>query len=122
MSRIGKKPIPLPKGVTVKANGGHVAVDGPKGKIDFTFSSEIGVLVDEEKREVRVERPTDQKKHRALHGLTRSMIANMVRGVTDPFEKRLEITGVGYGAGIKGSRSASPSASPTRCSSTSRTG
>lgn len=101
MSRIGKLPVAMPGGVTVKADGAHVTVEGPKGKIDFGFDPVMGIVVDGEKREVRVERPSNSKHHRALHGLTRAMIQNMVRGVVDPFVKRLYINGVGYGAQVK---------------------
>jgi large subunit ribosomal protein L6 len=104
MSRIGKTPVAFPKGVKIVCDGSSVDVTGPKGQIAFTFDSAMGITVDEEKSEVRVERASDAKRNRALHGLTRAMIANMVRGVTDPFEKRLEINGVGYGAHVKKNR------------------
>jgi large subunit ribosomal protein L6 len=100
MSRIGRKPIPVPEAVTVEVAPGRVAVKGPKGELEQALSIEMkveqsdGVLV--------VDRPTDRGEHRALHGLTRSLIANMVEGVTDGFEKRLEIQGVGYRAQLKG--------------------
>jgi large subunit ribosomal protein L6 len=102
MSRIGKLPVALPQGVTVKSQGATVTVEGPKGKIAQTFHQDIGVVIDAQKRQVRVERPSDSKQHKALHGLTRSLINNMVRGVVDPFEKRLSINGVGYQAAVKG--------------------
>jgi large subunit ribosomal protein L6 len=100
MSRIGRKPITIPEGVTVDATPGHVTVKGPKGELgqdvsrDMTIQLEDGTLT--------VGRPTDRGEHRALHGLTRSLIANMVQGVTDGYEKRLEIQGVGYRARLQG--------------------
>jgi large subunit ribosomal protein L6 len=101
MSRIGRKPIPIPSGVEVQIASGGVTVKGPKGTLserispDITVAQEDGTLV--------VTRPTDRNDHRALHGLTRSLVANMVTGVTDGFEKRLEIQGVGYRAALRGS-------------------
>jgi large subunit ribosomal protein L6 len=100
MSRIGKKPINVPDGVTVELAPGRVAVKGPKGELRQTVSSEMKVEQDD--GTLTVERPTDRGDHRALHGLTRSLIANMVEGVTDGFEKRLEIQGVGYRATLRG--------------------
>jgi large subunit ribosomal protein L6 len=100
MSRIGRKPIELPEAVTVEIGPGRIAVKGPKGELDQRFSPEM--KVEQADSEVTVERPTDRGEHRALHGLTRSLIANMVEGVTDGFEKRLEIQGVGYRAQLKG--------------------
>jgi large subunit ribosomal protein L6 len=100
MSRIGRKPIAVPDGVTVEVGPGQVSVKGPKGELAQTLSSDMKVA--ESEGVVTVERPTDRGEHRALHGLTRSLIANMVEGVTDGFEKRLEIQGVGYRAQLKG--------------------
>ena len=100
MSRIGRKPIPVPESVTVELAPGRVAVKGPKGELAQSLSAEMKVQQDA--GTVTVERPTDRGEHRALHGLTRSLIANMVEGVTDGFEKRLEIQGVGYRAQLKG--------------------
>lgn len=100
MSRIGRKPIPVPESVTVELAPGRVAVKGPKGELAQSLSAEMKVQQDD--GTVTVERPTDRGEHRALHGLTRSLIANMVEGVTDGFEKRLEIQGVGYRAQLKG--------------------
>jgi large subunit ribosomal protein L6 len=100
MSRIGRKPIPVPESVTVELAPGRVAVKGPKGELAQSLSAEMKVEQDD--GAVTVERPTDRGEHRALHGLTRSLIANMVEGVTDGFEKRLEIQGVGYRAQLKG--------------------
>jgi large subunit ribosomal protein L6 len=100
MSRIGRKPIEIPDGVTVDVKPGSVMVKGPKGELNQTVSSEM--KVDKEDGTVTVTRPTDRGDHRALHGLTRSLIANMVEGVTAGYEKRLEIQGVGYRARLQG--------------------
>jgi large subunit ribosomal protein L6 len=100
MSRIGRKPIPVPDTVTVEVAPGSVAVKGPKGELSQRLSTDI--KVEQADGTVTVERPTDRGEHRALHGLTRSLIANMVEGVTEGFEKRLEIQGVGYRASLKG--------------------
>jgi len=100
MSRIGRKPIPIPEAVAVELAPGRVAVKGPKGELARDLSPEM--KVEQESGAVTVQRPTDRGEHRALHGLTRSLIANMVEGVVDGFEKRLEIQGVGYRAQLKG--------------------
>jgi large subunit ribosomal protein L6 len=100
MSRIGRKPIALPEAVTVEVAPGRVAVKGPKGELAQTLSTDMTVKQDN--GTIVVSRPTDRGEHRALHGLTRSLIANMVEGVTEGFEKRLEIQGVGYRAALKG--------------------
>jgi large subunit ribosomal protein L6 len=100
MSRIGRKPVAVPEAVTVEIAPGNIAVKGPKGELTQTLSREMSVA--EEDGVITVARPTDRGEHRALHGLTRSLIANMVEGVTDGFEKRLEIEGVGYRAQLKG--------------------
>ncbi len=100
MSRIGRRPIPLPSGVTVKIEPELVSVKGPKGELSERVPRDIEVAQDGEK--LLVSRPTDRGEHRALHGLTRSLVANMVQGVTDGYEKRLEIQGVGYRAQLKG--------------------
>ena len=100
MSRIGRKPVPVPDAVTVSIAPGNIAVKGPKGELTQTYSREM--TVSQEDGTILVARPTDRGPHRALHGLTRSLIANMVEGVTDGFEKRLEIQGVGYRAALKG--------------------
>jgi large subunit ribosomal protein L6 len=100
MSRIGKQPIEIPGGVTVEVSGETVNVKGPNGELSQRVSPDMRVTVSD--GEVRVERPSDQREHRALHGLTRSLIANMVEGVTKGFEKRLEIQGVGYRAALTG--------------------
>jgi large subunit ribosomal protein L6 len=100
MSRIGRKPIPVPSGVTVAIEPELVRVNGPKGELSERIHRDITVAQDGE--ELVVTRPTDRGEHRALHGLTRSLVANMVEGVTHGFEKRLEIQGVGYRAQLKG--------------------
>jgi large subunit ribosomal protein L6 len=100
MSRIGKQPIPVPDGVSVAISPGLVTVNGPKGELSERISHDIAV--EESDGTLTVTRPTDRGEHRALHGLTRSLIANMVAGVTGGFEKRLEIQGVGYRAALKG--------------------
>jgi large subunit ribosomal protein L6 len=100
MSRIGRKPISVPEAVTVEIAPGLVAVKGPKGALAQPLS--VDMKVEQSDGTLTVARPTDRGEHRALHGLTRSLIANMVEGVTDGFEKRLEIQGVGYRAQLKG--------------------
>ena len=100
MSRIGRKPVAVPDAVTVTLAPGNIAVKGPKGELTTTYSQDM--TVSQEDGTILVARPTDRGEHRALHGLTRSLIANMVEGVTDGFEKRLEIQGVGYRAALKG--------------------
>ena len=96
MSRIGNKPIQIPDGVTVSIGPGRVTVNGPKGELSQQIDTDMTVEVND--GVLTVSRPTDRGPHRALHGLTRSLIANMVEGVTDGFEKRLAIQGVGYRA------------------------
>jgi large subunit ribosomal protein L6 len=100
MSRIGRKPVEIPDGVTIDVKPGHVNVKGPKGELDQEVSAEMKVEMAD--GTLTVERPTDRGDHRALHGLTRSLIANMVVGVTEGYEKRLEIQGVGYRAQLRG--------------------
>lgn len=94
MSRIGRMPITVPAGVDVKLDGATLTVKGPKGTLTETFNADM--LIKYENGVITVERPDDEKKHKALHGLTRSLIANMVIGVTDGYKKELEINGVGY--------------------------
>jgi len=101
MSRIGKMPIPMPKGIEVKLDGAHLTVKGPKGELALDVIPEMTVSVEDE--QIIVERPSDASKHKALHGLTRSLIANMVEGCAQGFRKTLEIQGVGYRADMKGS-------------------
>lgn len=103
MSRIGKAPITLPKGVTVTVAGNNlVTVKGPKGELNRMVDPDITVRVDTENSRVLVERPTDQKRHRALHGLYRALINNMVTGVSEGFKTTMEIVGVGYRATVNG--------------------
>jgi large subunit ribosomal protein L6 len=105
MSRIGKQPIPLPESVNVSVSPGRVQVNGPLGELVQQIPARMKVEqreVSESGRELVVERPTERGDDRALHGLTRSLIANMVEGVTNGFEKRLEIQGVGYRAAMRG--------------------
>ena len=94
MSRIGKNPIKVPAGVDVKINGTEVTVKGPKGELKNTFNADMAIAM--EGNEITVTRPTDNKEHRALHGLTRTLIANMVEGVANGYSKTLEVNGVGY--------------------------
>jgi large subunit ribosomal protein L6 len=96
MSRIGKLPIPLPKGVEVRLDGVDLSVKGPKGALQMKVHPDMQVSIEEDT--LHVVRPSDQPNHRALHGLTRSLVANMVEGVTKGFERKLEIVGVGYRA------------------------
>lgn len=100
MSRVGKSPIPVPKGVTVEVDGRLVRVKGPKGQLEQGFREEVSVAVED--GTVQVNRGGETKAHRAFHGLTRALIANMVLGVTDGFRKSLELVGVGYRAEKKG--------------------
>jgi large subunit ribosomal protein L6 len=99
MSRIGKKPVPIPKGVTVTLDGSKVTVKGPKGELSRSLPA--AMLVSMKDNEVVVERPSEENEHKALHGLTRTLIANMVEGVTAGFSKQLEIIGVGYKAEVR---------------------
>ena len=94
MSRIGRKPIVIPAGVDVKIDGSTVTVKGPKGTLSDSFNPEMEISM--EGSEILVKRPTDNKEHRALHGLTRTLIANMVEGSNDGFSKSLDVNGVGY--------------------------
>jgi large subunit ribosomal protein L6 len=100
MSRIGRLPIAIPKDVQVSVKNGSVEVQGPKGKLHLEVHPSIRVGVEADK--VQCERPSDQKVYRALHGLTRALIANMIRGVTQGFQKKLELSGVGYRAAVQG--------------------
>ncbi len=102
MSRIGKKPVAIPNGVEVNIEGNMVTVKGPKGTLSRNFHSDINFKV--ENNEVIVERPSDNRNHRALHGTTRSLIAGMVEGVSNGFTKTLELVGVGYRAQKKGNK------------------
>lgn len=103
MSRIGKAPINLPQGVSVTvASNNLVTVKGPKGEISRMVDPDITVQIDKETNHILVQRPTDQKRHRALHGLYRALIHNMVVGVSEGFKKTMEIVGVGYKATVNG--------------------
>ncbi len=100
MSRIGKKPVAVPSSVTVALDGHDLKVKGPKGELDLNIHPDMTVAFED--GELSVTRPSDQPNHRALHGLTRALMANMVEGVTSGFSKTLEIVGVGYRAEMKG--------------------
>ena len=102
MSRVGRMPIEIPAGVTVDLQGQHITVKGPKGELSRDIHEDIKVAV--EGNEILVTRPSDNKNHRALHGLTRALVANMVTGVHDGFSKKLEISGVGYRAAKQGNK------------------
>jgi len=102
MSRIGRKPIPVPSGVTVSVDGSTVHVKGPKGELTQSFSPEMRIALDEGL--VTVARPSDAPRHRSLHGLTRALIANMITGVSVGYRKALEIVGVGYKAEMMGKK------------------
>jgi large subunit ribosomal protein L6 len=100
MSRIGRQPIPIPAGVKVSIGGGVVKVEGPKGKLQQTIHPNM--VVESDNKQVMVKRPNDERLNRALHGLTRALINNMVVGVTKGYEKKLKIEGVGFQAAMKG--------------------
>jgi large subunit ribosomal protein L6 len=102
MSRIGRQPITIPQGVEVKIDGNLVTVKGPKGQLARELHRDMQVVVED--NVMRIERPTDNKLHRSLHGLTRTLVNNMVEGVTKGFEKALELTGVGYRATKQGNK------------------
>ena len=104
MSRIGKRPIPIPSGVSVSIDGVRVQVKGPRGVLERSFHPDMEIVLRESdgRKELAVKRPTDQPRHRALHGLTRALLANMVTGVTTGFRKELEIEGTGYRAELQG--------------------
>jgi large subunit ribosomal protein L6 len=102
MSRVGRKPIEVPGDVTVTLEGTFIKVKGPKGELSRDLHPDMKINVEE--KEITVERPSDQKEHRALHGTTRSLINNMVEGVTKGFERGLELVGVGYRASKSGNK------------------
>ncbi|HHW18371.1 MAG TPA: 50S ribosomal protein L6 [Firmicutes bacterium] len=102
MSRIGTKPIKIPKGVTVTLEGNTITVKGPKGTLKRALHPDMKVEIEGD--ELRVKRPTDERLHRALHGLTRTLISNMITGVTEGYEKALEMSGVGYRASKTGDK------------------
>jgi large subunit ribosomal protein L6 len=100
VSRIGRQPVAVPKGVDVEIKGTNVHVKGPKGELQHTFPADMMISVKD--GEIIVQRPSDERTHRALHGMTRSLISNMVSGVSSGFQKVLEINGVGYRAEMQG--------------------
>ena len=102
MSRIGRKPVVIPSGVKVSLADGSIEVKGPKGTLTYSYPRSITVQQDEKTATVTVSRASDERAERALHGLVRSLIANMVKGVTDGFTRSLEVIGVGYGAKVQG--------------------
>ena len=102
MSRIGRKPVTIPSNVNVSISQGELKVKGPKGDLSLRWNPAMTLVFDEAKRELLVSRPDDVRVNRALHGLTRALVANMVAGVQQPFEKKLEIVGVGYQASLTG--------------------
>ncbi|KMJ56802.1 50S ribosomal protein L6 [Bacillus sp. LL01] len=102
MSRVGKKPIEIPTGVTITNDNNTVTVKGPKGELTRTFSQELAITVEE--NVLTVVRPSDSKEHRTIHGTTRALLNNMVEGVTKGFERGLELIGVGYRASKQGSK------------------
>jgi len=101
MSRVGLKAITLPEKVTVSDKNGHISVEGPKGKLEFQLP--VGISISQEDGEVTVKRATEGRQHKALHGTARSLVNNMIIGVTDGYTKDLEILGVGFRAAVKGS-------------------
>lgn len=100
MSRIGRLPVEVPSGVDVKINGSHIKIKGPKGEMEFTFSPSINIFFED--GEIKVTRPSDVREMRSLHGTTRALIRNMIIGVTDGFQKELQLVGVGYRAAMQG--------------------
>lgn len=102
MSRIGRMPIAIPAGVTVKVDGNMVSVKGPKGELSRAIPQDM--IIEMEDNTILVKRPSEQKQHRSLHGLTRTLISNMIIGVTEGFKKTLEIVGVGYRASKQGTK------------------
>ena len=100
MSRIGRLPVEVPSGVDVKIKGSHVKIKGPKGEMEFTFSPSIDLSFKD--GEINVTRPSDAREMRSLHGTTRALIQNMIIGVTDGFQKELQLVGVGYRAAMQG--------------------
>lgn len=102
MSRIGKQPVTIPSGVKVSVNGLTINVEGPKGKLSWTFQPAVTVRIDETAKAIVVERKDDERQSRCLHGLTRSLISNMIEGCLNGYTKALEVYGVGYGVQIQG--------------------
>jgi large subunit ribosomal protein L6 len=104
MSRIGKKPVPLLAKVKATVTDRTITIEGPLGTLAWEFPFGLTVTVDEAKKEIRVQRPDDQRRHRALHGLTRALIANMVLGVTQGYQRAMELYGTGYSANLQGKK------------------
>ena len=104
MSRIGKMPVPILENVKVAVSGNTVKVEGPKGKLEFTFDRTLKVVIDDGAKVVRVARSDDQRRSKALHGLTRALVANMVKGVAVGYEKGLELYGTGYSVNLQGKK------------------
>jgi large subunit ribosomal protein L6 len=104
MSRIGKIPVAILDKVKATVSGNTIKIEGPKGKLEWTFDASLKIVVDEAKKQLRVERPDDERRSRALHGLTRALVANMVEGVTKGYERGLEIYGTGYSANLQGKK------------------
>jgi large subunit ribosomal protein L6 len=102
MSRFGKKPVPVPKGVKVHIGDCAISVEGPKGKLQWQFRPEISIVCDDSSQMISVTRKDDDRLSRALHGTSRAMVVNMLQGVTQGYERRLEIVGVGYLAAVQG--------------------
>jgi large subunit ribosomal protein L6 len=102
MSRVGKKPIEIPAGVTVTNNDNHVTVKGPKGELSRSFNQDIQINIEE--NIITLTRPSESKQHRTIHGTTRAVLANMVEGVSKGFERSLELIGVGYRAAKQGKK------------------
>lgn len=102
MSRIGRSPITIPAGVEIKIDGSVVSVKGPKGSLSREFNKDIAIAIED--GQIKVTRPSDNKEHRSLHGLTRALLNNMVEGVTKGFQKSLELVGVGYRAAKQGNK------------------
>jgi large subunit ribosomal protein L6 len=102
MSRIGKKPVPVPDGVKIQIADRLITIEGPKGKLEWEHRPEVSVAYDETAKMLTVTRRDDERQSRALHGLTRALVVNMIVGVTQGYEKRLEIQGVGYLAALQG--------------------
>jgi len=102
MSRIGNKPVPFMDGVKVAVNGRNLVVEGPKGKLEWEHHEDVEVKIESDKKQIVVSRKSEERQARALHGLTRAVLANMIVGVKDGYEKKLEIIGVGYVGSVKG--------------------
>ena len=102
MSRIGNKPVPIADGVKLNVSGSTISAEGPKGKLNFELRPEVAIKIDEDGKEVIVSRHNDDRTSRAMHGLTRALVNNMVIGVKDGYEQNLELQGVGYVCKLKG--------------------